>query len=212
MDREGERTRYIVGLGNPGRRYARTRHNVGWMALDVLRRRWGTGEGRSGFGGILCEGTIAGPDCATQKVVLFEPQLYMNRSGEAVKGLVSFYKLAPGDLLIVLDDMALETGRIRARPSGSPGGHNGLKDILRLLGTDEVPRLRIGIGAPPPEMDSVGYVLGRFTEAEMEIIGPATERTAEAVEDWVRRDISYVMETYNRKSDPGEAAEENSDE
>jgi PTH1 family peptidyl-tRNA hydrolase len=201
MDIQGETVRFVVGLGNPGRRYAATRHNVGWMVLDALRRRWGAGEGRETFSGRL---TDAQPALGGQvrRVMLFEPHTFMNRSGEAVKGLLNFYKAVPSDAMVVLDDMALPVGRIRVRQDGSAGGHNGLKDVLRLLGTDQVPRVRVGIGEPPGVMDSVDYVLGRFSDEELVQVGPAIERAADAVELWITGDIHRVMETYNRATEP----------
>ncbi len=208
MDYETGRTKFVVGLGNPGRRYARTRHNVGWMVLAKLRERWAVGGGRASFAGQVYDGRSVAPDGVSRRVMLFEPHLYMNRSGEAVKGLLSFYKPDHRDVLVVLDDMALPAGRLRARASGSGGGHNGLKDVLRLLGTDELPRLRIGIGESPPEMDPADYVLTPFGSGEMEIMDPAIEQAADAVEDWAHRDINYVMETYNRRPDAPETPEE----
>ncbi len=196
MDLPAESTRYIVGLGNPGRRYAKTRHNVGWMALAALRRRWAIGDGRAAFSGMMYEARLA--DQAASRVVLFEPQLYMNRSGEAVNGLISFYKADSRNVLVVLDDMALPLGRLRARANGSAGGHNGLKDILRHLGTDEVSRVRIGIGASPEQMDSADYVLAKFADEEIETVATTIERAADAVEDWIAKDIRYVMDNYNR--------------
>lgn len=175
------------------------------MVLETLRDRWNIDGGRAAFCGRVYDGTVSGPDGTARRVMLFEPQLYMNRSGEAVKGLVNFYKIDPRDLLLVLDDMALPLGRIRARAGGSAGGHNGLNDALRLLGTDQVPRVRIGIGAAPPEMDPADYVLEPFAPGEMETIAPAIELAADAVENWIHRGINYVMETYNRKPDATEA-------
>ena len=140
------------------------------------------------------DGTVA-------KVVLFEPLLYMNRSGEAVKGLVEYYKTSHQDVLVVLDDMALPLGKLRLRASGSAGGHNGLDDVLKLLGTQDVPRLRVGVGASPPEMDPADYVLSPFAASEKEIIDQVIGRAAKAVEDWMERDIEQVMEEYNRKAD-----------
>ena len=149
MDASFATTRFVVGLGNPGRRYAKTRHNVGWMVLEELGRRWGVSVGRSMCGGMVYDARPVGSDGAIRRVQLFEPHTYMNRSGEAVKGLLNFYKAETADLLVILDDLALETGVIRARQQGSAGGHNGLNNIIALLGTQDVARLRVGIGSPP---------------------------------------------------------------
>jgi PTH1 family peptidyl-tRNA hydrolase len=187
----------VVGLGNPGPEYARTRHNVGWMVLDQLRQRWGLGKGRRMFGGLLWDARVDG-ESGQQRVLLLEPHTYMNRSGQAVATAAGFYKVPPERVLVVLDDMALEPGRIRARPDGSAGGHNGLSDVLRALGTNAVPRLRIGIGGPPPQVPSVSYVLSAVGADEIEAIGPALSRAATAVEDWVFRGMGLVMNQYNR--------------
>ncbi len=170
------------------------------MVLEQWRRRWGLGNGKAVFSGLLYEARLPiGSDDLT-RIVLFEPQLYMNRSGEAVKGLVQYYKLDLQNLLIVLDDMALPLGHLRARVGGSAGGHNGLEDILRLLGTQEVPRLRIGIEAPPEGVDPADYVLSAFGGEQQEGIEAAIHRAAEAVSDWIAHDIRFVMDRYNRKN------------
>lgn len=191
--------KFVVGLGNPGRKYERTRHNVGFRVLDVLRKRWNLGEGRSDFESMLwqAEPSRRGSSC---RVRLLAPQTYMNCSGRAVRKMLDFYKAGPESLLVVLDDLALDVGRLRVRNSGSAGGHNGLDDILRVCGTQDIARLRIGIGQPPGVMDSKDYVLSAFTENEIEDIGAAIEQAADAVEMWIFEDISKVMETYNRKT------------
>ena len=191
--------RYVVGLGNPGRQYERTRHNVGFRVLDVLRRRWLAGPGRSAFQGRLDDVRV---ERAGQRVrvLMLEPHTYMNRSGQAVRQLVDFYKVDDlSGLLVVLDDLALDVGRLRLRGDGSPGGHNGLADVLARLGTTQVPRLRIGIGAKPPLMDQADYVLSAFAADEEECIGPVVQRAAQAVEDWLFLGLTRTMETYNAK-------------
>ena len=203
MDSLAETTKLVVGLGNPGRRYARTRHNVGWMVLAEVRRRWGLAdEGRKAFGGEVYDARRAGPDGESRRVMLFEPHTYMNRSGEAVAGLVTFYKADCRDLLIVMDDMDLPVGVLRARARGSAGGHKGLDDVLRLLGTQDVPRLRLGIGSPPSPMDAIDFVLGVFDDAELALIAPAVTQAADAVDDWIAWGIQAVMDKYNRKVEP----------
>ena len=196
-------TKFVVGLGNPGRQYQRTRHNVGWMVLAALAKRWNPSQPRRAFQGELCEAQVGGA-----KVILLAPQTYMNLSGQSVQAMMGFYKASVADLLVVLDDMALATGRLRFRPDGSAGGQKGLADILQRLGTQQVPRLRIGIGSPPPPMTGSDYVLGTFATVEMERIAPAIEQAAWAVEDWVLRGLTYVMEKYNRKGEgPGDSDE-----
>ncbi|MBN1943943.1 MAG: aminoacyl-tRNA hydrolase [Phycisphaerae bacterium] len=204
MDAQGHNAgKFVIGLGNPGRKYERTRHNVGFRVLDVLRRRWGLGKGKSAFEGAVwrADRTRGGE---TQRVRLLAPQTYMNCSGRAVRKMLDYYQASPESMLVVLDDLALELGRLRIRPDGSAGGHNGLDDVVRACGTQIVPRLRIGVGAPPGAMDPKDYVLSAFGEKETEIIGATIEQAADAVELWIFEDISKVMEMYNRKtSDTG---------
>ncbi len=200
-DETSDRRRFVVGLGNPGRQYARTRHNVGFRVVEELARRWSAEAPRQAFGGQLREARPIGPDGTPRRVMLLTPQTYMNRSGSPVQELASYYKAAGEDLMIVLDDMNLPTGMVRARASGSAGGQKGLADILAKLGTRDVPRLRIGIGAPPGRMDGADYVLGRFTEAEEEAVGPAIVTAADAVEAWLARGMTFVMDRYNRKAE-----------
>lgn len=206
MEDKQQRRKFIVALGNPGRRYAGTRHNTGWMVLAELRRRWGLGSGRGAFGGLVYQAAVPDKDGLPGRVTLLEPLTYMNRSGEAVKGLLGFYKAEPSDLLVILDDLALPLGRVRARPGGTDGGHNGLKDVIRLLGTEDVPRLRVGIGRPPAQVDMVDYVLSAFREEERPAIEQAISTAANAAEDWTSHDIGYVMDKYNPNKTPNEGA------
>ncbi|MBN1553258.1 MAG: aminoacyl-tRNA hydrolase [Phycisphaerae bacterium] len=199
MDDQGHNAgKFVVGLGNPGRKYERTRHNVGFRVLDVLQRRWNLGEGKSAFEGRLWRAEPARGG-RIRRVRLLAPGTYMNCSGRSVRKMLEYYKASPDAMLVVLDDMALELGRLRVRPGGSAGGHNGLDDILRVCGTTDVPRLRIGVGQSPGVMDPKDYVLSAFGEKETEDIGAAIEQAADAVEMWIFEDIAKVMETYNRK-------------
>ena len=189
--------RFVVGLGNPGRRYRGTRHNVGFCVAEVLHERWRLGRPRDGFGGRVADGRVARGGQEARVTVLC-PQTYMNRSGRAVGELVSFYKAAPAALLVVLDDLELPLGRLRLRAQGSAGGHNGLDDVLRALGTRTVPRLRVGIGRPPGSWDPVDYVLAPFRDDEREAIDVAVQQAADAVEDWIFDGIDAAMERTNR--------------
>ena len=191
----------MVGLGNPGRRYAETRHNVGFMVLDRLAERWQADSSKRAFSGQVVEARPARPGCDGSKVVLLKPETYMNRSGQAAREMLRFFKADAADLLVVLDDTALALGRIRARESGSGGGHNGLSDIMKALASQDINRLRIGIDPAPGMMELSDYVLGKFTAAQIEQIGPAIEQAADAVEDWIFEGITYVMDKYNRKPD-----------
>ncbi|HAU37205.1 MAG TPA: aminoacyl-tRNA hydrolase [Phycisphaerales bacterium] len=194
-------TKFVVGLGNPGTRYARTRHNVGFRVLDVLRELWRMGEPRAAFEGLLIDGRVSRPGAEAQRVMLLAPQTYMNCSGRSVRAMLDFYKGAPDELLVVLDDLALPPGRLRLRAEGSAGGHNGLDDVLRVVGTTRVARLRIGIGAAPAQMDPADYVLGRFGPDEQDAIDVAIRVAADAVEDWLFGGIDSAMAKYNRKTD-----------
>ena len=199
QDETQQTVKFVVGLGNPGSRYAGTRHNVGFRVLDVLCERWGAGPGRSAFRGTVYEARPRRGDDSERRVFFLAPQTYMNRSGQAARELVQFYKASPRDVLVVLDDMTLPLGQLRARADGTAGGHNGLADVLAQLGTDEVPRLRLGIGSPPASWDAVDYVLATFRDDEVETMKTAIQFAADAVEDWVFDGITGVMNKYNRK-------------
>ncbi len=199
-DSDSVARRFVVGLGNPGRRYRRTRHNVGFAVVEALADRWGATAGHQAFDGTLREArpVLGG---TPRRVMVFQPQTYMNRCGSAVAAMVRFYKAELADLLVVLDDMALPLGRLRFRAGGSSGGHNGLADVLVAVGSEQVPRLRIGIGPAPAGVDGADYVLTAFTAAEQQAIDPAVRRAAEAVEDWLAKGITEVMDRYNPKGD-----------
>jgi PTH1 family peptidyl-tRNA hydrolase len=194
-----DRRLFVVGLGNPGRQYEQTRHNVGFRVVDLLRRKFSAGDGRVAFGGQLWEARPAGPQGERPRVLLFEPHTYMNRSGQAVRELLAFYKASAEDALIVLDDMNLPVGRLRLRAEGSAGGQKGLADVVGQLGTQAVPRLRIGIGSPPGRMDGADFVLSKFLPAEFDAIDVAIAQAADAVSDWVFHGMNYAMERHNRK-------------
>jgi peptidyl-tRNA hydrolase, PTH1 family len=182
----------IVGLGNPGRKYEATRHNVGWEVLAEFHRRFGRAAPRVRFQGELAEASVD-----DQQVWLLCPHTYMNRSGASVQPARDFYKLANEDLIVVCDDMNLPTGRLRFRAKGSSGGQKGLEDIIRRLGTDEFPRLRIGIDSPPPHWDAVGYVLGKFDSQQRPIMDQAIKLAADALADWARSGVQTCMNRYN---------------
>lgn len=190
----------IVGLGNPGAEYANTRHNAGFLVLERLAKRHHLTDSpiRSKFHSAILEGDIAGQRC-----LLMQPMTFMNRSGLAVGEAATFYKLDPSDLMIVVDDLALPCGRIRLRSDGSPGGHNGLTDIQRALGSAAYPRLRVGIDAPGrvPQKD---YVLGRFSPDQWSALEPAIDHSCDAIECWLKLGIDQAMTRFNAwpASDP----------
>ena len=187
--------RFVVALGNPGRKYARTRHNVGFQVLDVLRQRWMLDDGREAFESLCWEAQVTAAD-RTRPVFLLAPKTYMNDSGRAVRKMMDFYKVQPESVLVVLDDLALRLGQLRIRASGSAGGQKGLGDILRCCG-DRIPRLRVGIGAPPGGRDASDYVLGRFSKEESEQIGVALQQAADVVEEWLFDSITEIMNKFN---------------
>ena len=182
----------IVGLGNPGRKYAQTRHNVGFDVLGILARLFGQTSPRAKFHGEVVEARIH-----DQPVLLLCPQTFMNRSGRSVAEVKNFYQLDNADLLIVCDDFNLPLGRLRCRAKGSAGGQKGLQDIIQCLATEQFARLRIGIGSPPPGWDVAAYVLSGFQTEEMETIRSAITRAVDAAGDWVAEGIQFCMNRYN---------------
>jgi PTH1 family peptidyl-tRNA hydrolase len=184
----------IVGLGNPGQKYEKTRHNVGYAVLDELERRGGmsAAQRRSAFHGLRTVVHIG-----EEKALLLWPHTYMNRSGISVAEACQFYKLDHEDLLVVCDDFNLPLAKLRFRPDGSAGGQKGLADIIRSLGTEDVPRLRIGIGPVPARLAGTDFVLGRFAKDEAVEASLSIARAADAVADWVRRGIDECMNLYN---------------
>ena len=183
----------IVGIGNPGKEYAKTRHNAGFMAIDRLAEKNCMSGSKTKFHAEVLEGRVAG-----QKVLLMKPMTFMNRSGLSVGEAANFYKIPPEDVLIIVDDIALPCGRIRLRSEGSAGGHNGLTDIKRALGSQAYPRMRIGIDSPGrvPQKD---YVLGRFSDDQLFKVERAIDRAVDAIEHWLaNEDIAKTMTIYNQ--------------
>lgn len=182
----------VVGLGNPGRRYAGTRHNVGFTVLAELARRFGTSAVKAKFHGEVVEAALEG-----QTALLLSPLTFMNHSGTSVQAAWSFYKIAKEDLLILCDDLNLPVGKLRIRSGGSSGGQKGLEDIIRRLGTEEFARLRIGIGSPPEGWDWADYVLSKFGKEEIPEVDNAVVRAADAAVLWAREGIDTCMNRYN---------------
>jgi peptidyl-tRNA hydrolase, PTH1 family len=182
----------VVGLGNPGRRYEGTRHNIGYLVLAELARRHGVSPVKTRFHGEVVEAELGG-----QKALLLSPTTFMNLSGVSVQEAVGFYKLPNEDLLVLCDDLNLPVGKLRLRSRGSAGGQKGLDDIIGRLGTDEFSRLRVGIGAAPAGWDWANYVLSKFTPGELPVIRQAVESAAEAVAVWAREGIEICMNQYN---------------
>ena len=201
MTEHSIRPAIIVGLGNPGARYRDTRHNVGFACVDALAERWRIALTDRRRTTALGQGYRGGAP-----VVLAKPRTFMNLSGESVAYLLARFGARPADLVIVYDEMALPLGRLRLRAQGSDAGHNGIKDIIRAVRTNQFPRLRIGIGAPGGgDGGSVGHVLGRFADAEQPVAAAAIVRAADAVECLLAEGIDIAMNRYN--TDPAPAAQ-----
>jgi peptidyl-tRNA hydrolase, PTH1 family len=192
LTREGCGVKVVVGLGNPGPKYEQTRHNIGFLVVEELATRLGAGKARRRFDAQLAEGKLG-----DEKVLLAAPQTYMNESGRSVRQIVDFYALPLSDVLLVCDDFNLDLARLRMRSGGSAGGQKGLADTIRHLGTEEFPRLRIGIGRPPEQMDAADFVLSRFKKGEIKSIESAVVRAAEGVEIWIRSGLDRAMNQVN---------------
>jgi len=182
----------IVGLGNPGREYENTRHNVGFVAIDYLAEKLGIKLGKIKFKGIYGEGFIGNEKC-----ILLKPQTFMNLSGQSVREAAEFYKIEPQNIIVMYDDVNLEVGKVRIRPSGSAGGHNGMKNIIYLLNTDEFPRIRFGVGAP--EHDLVDHVLGKFSDEDGKSVTNAIKNTDDILNVIFKMGVGEAMSRFNNR-------------
>ncbi|MFV0519711.1 MAG: aminoacyl-tRNA hydrolase [Lachnospirales bacterium] len=182
----------IVGLGNFGREYNNTRHNIGFEVIDKLSFDNNIKIEKKKFKGLLGEGVIGGEKC-----LLVKPQTYMNLSGDCVKQVIDFYKIDINDIIVIYDDIALDVGKIRVRKKGSSGGQKGIQNIIGMLGTDEIQRVRIGVGEKPPKMNLSDYVLSRFLKEEEENLIKGITLGTSAIEDFISMDIEKVMTKYN---------------
>lgn len=186
----------IVGLGNPKKEYANTRHNIGFDVIDVIGKNANINVLEKKHKAIIGKGYISG-----QKVILAKPQTYMNLSGESVRELIDYYKVDETfELIVIADDVSLEVGQIRIRPKGSAGGHNGLKNIISHLGHDNFIRIKMGVGEKPKKYDLADYVLGHFTKAEREIMDETCEKVFHAIELTIQEDVDTAMNQFNRKA------------
>lgn len=182
----------IVGLGNPGREYARNRHNIGYQVVDLLAKKHGLRFDKRQGKARLALGSIGG-----QPVILLKPRTFMNESGLAVAPVARFYRVAPADILVIFDDLDLPLGRIRLRPEGGTGGHKGMASVVEKLGRSDFPRLRVGIDRPPGRMDPVDYVLQDFSAEQEEVMAEVRERAVAAVERWLMAGIEAAMNEFN---------------
>ncbi len=184
----------IVGLGNPGDKYRYTKHNAGFMVLDYFASEHNISISKLKHKAHIGEGQIG-----QEKIILAKPQTFMNLSGESVLELMNWYKEDISRLIVVYDDIDLEPGRIRIRPEGSSGTHNGMKSIIYLMNTDKFPRIRVGIGRQPDYMDLADYVLSRFSDEEIPLMEEAVKKAALAIEEIVKKDVASAMNKYNRE-------------
>lgn len=180
----------VVGLGNIGKQYEHTRHNVGFDAIDLISNKYNIAVNREKFRGMYGEGNICG-----SKVILLKPSTYMNLSGESVREVVNFYKIENENIIVLYDDISLDIGRLRIRSQGSAGGHNGIKNIISNLGTDVFPRVKIGVGQPNGEL--VAHVLGRFSKDDAEKLKEVFIATVESVEVIIDKGIKEAMNRFN---------------
>lgn len=183
----------IAGLGNPGRKYVGTRHNMGFEAIDAVAAKYDIDIKKAKYNALYGEGFIEG-----EKVILVKPQTFMNLSGEAIREFKSMYKTEDSKIIIIYDDVSLPVGKMRIRPKGSAGGHNGIKSIIYQLNTDEFPRIKIGVGSPEnPDYDLADYVLGKFTKEEVKELIPMAVKTADAVGEIIKNGIQSAMSLFN---------------
>ncbi len=184
----------IIGLGNPTREYRATRHNIGFDVITRISDDYHIPLDFKKHKAICGRGFIEG-----EKVVIAQPQTYMNLSGESVRELVDFYKVTPQDIIVIYDDVSLEVGQLRLREKGSAGGHNGIKSIISHLGTQEFPRIKVGVGDKPAGWDLADYVLSRFKAEEEPVIRDTLKRSSEAVKSIIKDGMESAMNIYNRK-------------
>ncbi|MEG6585197.1 aminoacyl-tRNA hydrolase [Dendrosporobacter sp. 1207_IL3150] len=183
----------VVGLGNPGQEYSATRHNVGFLVIDEMARRWGISSWRNKFDAEIAEYRSGG-----EQVLLVKPQTYMNLSGTAVGALARWHKVPVEDIIVIYDDMDLAVGRLRLRTKGSSGGHRGIESLLSHLGKDSFTRVRVGISRPPAGWTVNNFVLSRFTDEEEPLIKEAITRSAEAIECVIAQGLTKAMNTFSK--------------
>ncbi len=182
----------ILGIGNPGKQYENTKHNIGFISLDFLAASLGVQMNKIKFKALVGEGYLG-----SEKVLLVKPQTFVNLSGESVAEIMNFYKLPPENLIVIYDDINLDAGRIRIRPKGSDGGHNGIKSILYHLKSDNFPRIRLGVGMKPQGYDLADWVLSKFTDEEIKVMSKAVDLVPDMVEEIIKRGPASAMNRFN---------------
>lgn len=183
----------VVGLGNPGKQYEKTRHNIGFEVIDALSERLNIPLNLAKFQGVYGVGHIHG-----EKVFLLKPLTYMNLSGESIRAMMDYFEINDDELVVIYDDLDLPVGKIRLRQKGSAGGHNGIKSTIAHLGTQEFNRIRVGIDRPPSGMKVPDYVLGRFSKEEQEAMSEVIPKCAAACEEWILKPFLQIMNEYNQ--------------
>ena len=182
----------IIGLGNPGKQYEHTRHNIGFDVIDALASKWSAPPMQSKFNGAFTQ--IHRPE---GKVILLKPLTYMNLSGECVRPLMDYFDIEVEDIVVIYDDLDLETGKLRLRQKGSAGGHNGIKSLIQHLGTQDFNRIRVGVSRPPAGMQVADYVLSKFSKEDAPIVQQAIDKSCDAVEASLSKKFLDVMNTFN---------------
>lgn len=190
--KKGDKMYLIIGLGNPEEEYSKTRHNMGFNTINKLAQKYNIKITKTKYEGLYETGEIEG-----KKVILIKPQTYMNLSGNCVKQFVDFYKVEKENILVIYDDMDIEPGTIKIRKKGSAGGHNGMKSIIQMLGTEEFPRIRIGIGRPEHNGDEINYVIGTIPKEEIPKLEEGTEKAKEAIIEILKNGIDKAMNKFN---------------
>ena len=196
----------ICGLGNPGKEYEATRHNMGFLTMDVLSERLGIQIKKLKFKALYGEGTVNG-----EKVMLVKPQTFMNNSGDALREIMTFYKVPAENIMVVYDDIDLPCGSVRVRPFGGSGTHNGMRSVVYQLQTDRFPRVRVGVGSNG-QIPLMSFVIGKWTEEERPLIADAVLKAADACELWLNKGIQECMNKINTKDAPKKKKEENKDQ
>ena len=182
----------IIGLGNPEEEYSKTRHNMGFNTINKIAEKYNIQVNKNKFQGLYESALIEG-----QKVILIKPQTYMNLSGNCVKEFVDFYKIENENILVIYDDMDIEPGKVKIRKKGSAGGHNGMKSIIQMIGTEEFPRIRIGIGRPEHKGDDINYVIGTISDEDKSTLEEATEKAKDIVIEILKNGIDQAMNKFN---------------